>query len=942
MGLPVAILAILSGAAARDIFVSPTGTGTGTQTAPYGSIQSAVNAAVAGDTIYLRQGTYAPSANIQFSKSGTVTSPISVRPYQSEKVIIDGENMPGTPKALDESLPNSERGIFHIQNANYWAFYDLEMINGPYGIYARDASHNYYNGLSTHDNYETGFQLEGASSNNTVLNLDSYRNRDPRKNGESADGFACKSGSGEGNVLRNARLWDNVDDGLDLFMFASPVTLEEVYSWGNGYNRWGFSPFEGDGNGFKLGITDNPPANHVVRNSIAFGNFKKGFIDNGNPGALTFERNTAWNNGDTGFVMRTRSYIDGLLDEIRRLKSQNAQSAPSSIRDDVSQITSQTNTSSYIGNKVTTPSSGRGGSDNEEPSEPATLEVRPWFMNANVFRTPILISEVADAAFTTRFRQVISDPEEPQPKHILRLNYAPDKELMTLVKSDIPWPTPSRSRFLVEVALKYVSRRYHVVRRSSIMENLEQSIHNPSWGDLMLRSKLWALFAIGELYSTRSIPSERDFPGMAYFAKASRILGLLDERPGTDSIEIMLLLSFYSLVLNRRYSAFVMSGTAMRMAIVMGLHLNIPESQLRDPDLREHRKRLFWTTYIFDRVWASKLGHPSAIQDNDIGVDLPSEPVVGQTFGADFDDAAYHIANLRLAALVTKTVRSIYGQRNQGDATLSTRVQQALKDLRAWVEDLPTHLQIDNPDSGPKPISLHLSFNQCAILATRPILLHILRTQVASWPSSSPVTDAQVPASAITLSEACIRCARHSIRLLTDSWIDGSFATFDYFYTQYLFSALTILAASSLLDGPESRSDREAFEESARFLSQLRDAGNFAAQEYCHHVDVMKADLDKVYAKRMGLALGEQHTRGLAAEDVSSRFTGVGSAMSQFGPAPMLPAHTTAGMALTEPSLEELLAQPVLDLQFLEASFYDDHQGLYWPDFSTENWNDLA
>ncbi|KAI8312859.1 putative transcriptional regulatory protein [Colletotrichum sp. SAR11_59] len=958
MGLPVAFLAILSGAAARDIFVSPTGTGTGTQTAPYGSIQSAVNAAVAGDTIYLRQGTYAPSANIQFSKSGTVTSPISVRPYQSEKVIIDGENMPGTPKALDESLPNSERGIFHIQNANYWTFYDLEMINGPYGIYARDASHNYYNGLSTHDNYETGFQLEGASSNNTVLNLDSYRNRDPRKNGESADGFACKSGSGEGNVLRNARLWDNVDDGLDLFMFASPVTLEEVYSWGNGYNRWGFSPFEGDGNGFKLGITDNPPANHVVRNSIAFGNFKKGFIDNGNPDVVgvTPERSSAQGSTRAKTVgtlakapsVPTRdgigksSYIDGLLDEIRRLKSQNAQSAPSSIRDDVSQITTKTNTSSYIGNKVTTPSSGRGGSDNEEPSEAATLEVRPWFMNANVFRTPILISEVADAAFTTRFRQVISDPEEPQPKHILRLNYAPDKELMTLVKSDIPWPTPSRSRFLVEVALKYVSRRYHVVRRSSIMENLEQSIHNPSWGDLMLRSKLWALFAIGELYSTRSIPSERDFPGMAYFAKASRILGLLDERPGTDSIEIMLLLSFYSLVLNRRYSAFVMSGTAMRMAIVMGLHLNIPESQLRDPDLREHRKRLFWTTYIFDRVWASKLGHPSAIQDNDIGVDLPSEPVVGQTFGADFDDAAYHIANLRLAALVTKTVRSIYGQRNQGDATLSTRVQQALKDLRAWVEDLPAHLQIDNPDSGPKPISLHLSFNQCAILATRPILLHILRTQVASWPSSSPVTDAQVPASAITLSEACIRCARHSIRLLTDSWIDGSFATFDYFYTQYLFSALTILAASSLLDGPESRSDREAFEESARFLSQLRDAGNFAAQEYCHHVDVMKADLDKVYAKRMGLALGEQHTRGLAAEDVSSRFTGVGSAMSQFGPAPMLPAHTTAGMALTEPSLEELLAQPVLDLQFLEASFYDDHQGLYWPDFSTENWNDLA
>lgn len=305
----LAVLVISGITSARDIFVSPTGTGTGTIDDPLGSIQDAVDEAVAGDNIYLREGTFAPSANIQVGRSGSQSSPISVRPYENEKVIIDGENMPGTPKDLDESLPNPERGIFHIQDAEYWAFYDLELINGPYGIYARDASNNYYEGLSTHDNYETGFQLEGASSNNTIINLDSYLNRDPRKNGESADGFACKEGEGEGNVLRNARLWNNVDDGLDLFMFASPVTLEEVYAWGNGYNRWDFSPFEGDGNGFKLGITDNPPANHIIRNSIAYGNFKKGFIDNGNPGSLTFERNTAWDNGDTGYVMRSSSSV---------------------------------------------------------------------------------------------------------------------------------------------------------------------------------------------------------------------------------------------------------------------------------------------------------------------------------------------------------------------------------------------------------------------------------------------------------------------------------------------------------------------------------------------------------------------------------------------------------------------------------------------------------
>ncbi|KAJ8067515.1 hypothetical protein OCU04_004858 [Sclerotinia nivalis] len=67
-----------------------------------------------------------------------------------------------------------------------------------------------------------GFQIQGASANNIVFYLDPYGSNDPRKNGESADGFACEEGSGEGNILRGARLWNNVDDGLDLW-YAFPI-----------------------------------------------------------------------------------------------------------------------------------------------------------------------------------------------------------------------------------------------------------------------------------------------------------------------------------------------------------------------------------------------------------------------------------------------------------------------------------------------------------------------------------------------------------------------------------------------------------------------------------------------------------------------------------------------------------------------------------------------
>jgi len=55
----------------------------------------------------------------------------------------------------------------------------------------------------------------------------SYNNRDPRKNGESADGLAIKEGDGTGNIVRGARLWNNVDDGLD-FWYVLFVLFKDI------------------------------------------------------------------------------------------------------------------------------------------------------------------------------------------------------------------------------------------------------------------------------------------------------------------------------------------------------------------------------------------------------------------------------------------------------------------------------------------------------------------------------------------------------------------------------------------------------------------------------------------------------------------------------------------------------------------------------------------
>lgn len=90
--------------------------------------------------------------------------------------------------------------------------------------------------------------------------------------------------------------------------FKSAVTILDTLSWGNGFNRWNFPNFAGDGNGFKLGggdAADKAPANHIVTNSIAFANAAGGFVDNSQPGSFQISRNTAWNNGGVGFKFGT-------------------------------------------------------------------------------------------------------------------------------------------------------------------------------------------------------------------------------------------------------------------------------------------------------------------------------------------------------------------------------------------------------------------------------------------------------------------------------------------------------------------------------------------------------------------------------------------------------------------------------------------------------------
>ncbi|WP_329340604.1 right-handed parallel beta-helix repeat-containing protein [Streptomyces sp. NBC_00663] len=256
-------------------------------------LESAVKSATAGTVIQVRAGTYYPTATLKSTANGTSSARITLQAYGSEKVKIDGSKLPAGSWLA---------GIY----GDYWTVSNLTFQKSPaQGFVATSSVGGVFKNLVTANNGDSGFTLRGdGTTNNLVQNLDSYGNYDPAGHGQNADGIAIKFGSGTGNKVTGARLYNNSDDGLDLWQFSSPVTIEHSWAFGNGKNRWNDSAFEGNGNGYKLGGGGVTVA-HVVNNNAAWDNTLNGFTENSNPGAIVLNRNTAYANAEAGFYFAT-------------------------------------------------------------------------------------------------------------------------------------------------------------------------------------------------------------------------------------------------------------------------------------------------------------------------------------------------------------------------------------------------------------------------------------------------------------------------------------------------------------------------------------------------------------------------------------------------------------------------------------------------------------
>lgn len=308
----------------------------GTKDSPFASIAMAQSAAEPGDTVFIRGGTYRMREDqimsvqesvyacmFYMNKSGAgADKRIFYWGYEGERPVFD----------MSDVKPDGMRvSVFYVAGS-YLHFKNFDITGTQVTIVGhtqseclsnRGGSHNIYENIAMHDGMAIGFYLT-KGSDNLVLNCDAYNNYDPVSDGSyggNVDGFGAHPSSAAytGNVFRGCRAWYNSDDGFDLINAHAPVSIDNCWSFYNGFKPDSFDS-AGDGTGFKAGgygMSDSPKVPetipvHSVTYSLAYFNKTKGFYSNHHLGGINWEYNSGYMNPSNFCMLNRKSAAEAV------------------------------------------------------------------------------------------------------------------------------------------------------------------------------------------------------------------------------------------------------------------------------------------------------------------------------------------------------------------------------------------------------------------------------------------------------------------------------------------------------------------------------------------------------------------------------------------------------------------------------------------------------
>lgn len=445
-------------------------------------------------------------------------------------------------------------------------------------------------------------------------------------------------------------------------------------------------------------------------------------------------------------------------------------------------------------------------------------------------------------------------------------------------------------RFLMNLYSGKASENISILKRNVSLNKGptldENTIKKDTDGDTILETiwfcKILLIFAIGEMYlgtesdahikrlkylekanreskrknfkekppsKNNSHAKRNTLPGSGFFYQASELFtglfasGAIDNITKDGGIEVMLLYAFYLQVADCTIASYFYFGLALRSTLILGWHVDADKDNLDRFEL-EHRRRIWWTVYMYERMLSSKAGLPLSFADDSVSTELPFD------FNNNLDDFPRDLSDVRgyyifpsaeyinncvaITQINALILSSLYTK--QPSANILPVVSDLVHKLINWKAMLPEFLRVDfsveNLHVSRLVVNLMTEYFQGMNLAVRPLLFHFstkkLKELQMLHTTNRYLDLTKYSKNVLTLLNSSFQASINTIKLIWALLPENMVALFGWMDREYLFtSASTLILFNASFGVHEATKDH--LDHALTIFTKMKKLGNYPA-----------------------------------------------------------------------------------------------------------------
>ncbi|TPX09373.1 uncharacterized protein E0L32_009417 [Thyridium curvatum] len=255
-------------------------------------------------------------------------------------------------------------------------------------------------------------------------------------------------------------------------------------------------------------------------------------------------------------------------------------------------------------------------------------------------------------------------------------------------------PPRHAAEHLVDVYFQYQTAHFPIVDRRQVNQAVERAYsatfneQSSSSKDVFTAYMVFAIALNNVHHPSGSRPPQSEDCFHSAISDIDRVLGYAKSH--SDTLKVVLLLCQYVALCPSKGSLWLLTGLALRLALDLGLHWETGEHRQLEQALLDERRRLWYSTYLFDRLLCITLGRPFGITDQSTNVELPSLEYVQSQQAKDKFAIHVRLAQnhmIGLAQLESEIKHILYSHFR------TSSIAYPKPDYATWIRDIEPRLQ---------------------------------------------------------------------------------------------------------------------------------------------------------------------------------------------------------------------------------------------------------